>query len=139
MNHPVEKVFPFFSNEKNLETLTPEFLQFKVIGKSTAEMGNNTKIDYQLKLKGVPFKWRSEIQDWIPNKQFVDTQLKGPYSYWHHTHSFESVRGGTLMIDRVLYRMPLGTAGEFATLWQVKRDLSTIFSFRRKKIEELFP
>ena len=132
-------MFSFFSNEKNLETLTPDFLEFKVIGKSTPEIGNNTKIDYRLKLKGIPFKWQSEIKDWIPDKQFVDTQIKGPYRYWHHTHSFESVREGTLMIDRVLYQMPMGTVGEFATLWQVKRDLNTIFSYRRKKIEELFP
>ena len=32
---PVEKVFPFFADEKNLEILTPPFLHFHVLGKST--------------------------------------------------------------------------------------------------------
>ena len=105
---PVDEVFRFFSSEKNLETLTPPFLGFQVIGMNTPEIGEGTLIDYRLKVHGIPMRWRTRIENWTPGKRFVDTQLKGPYSLWHHTHEFESENGGTRMKDRVLFRLPMG-------------------------------
>lgn len=136
--HPVEKVFSFFSDEKNLEILTPPWLQFKVLQKSTPQIEEGTLIDYRLKLKNIPFKWQSKIIDWVPNEKFVDTQTKGPYQYWHHTHTFEPLRNGTLMVDRILYRVPLKAFGDLLTSHQVSKDIKKIFQYRKEKIEEIF-
>jgi ligand-binding SRPBCC domain-containing protein len=133
-----EKVFPYFCSEKNLEELTPPFLNFRVIGKSTSDMRLGTLIDYRLSLHGIPMKWRTEIEKWVPGKSFVDNQLSGPYAKWHHTHDFVPLAGGTLVKDRVLYKLPLGFFGETFAGWKVARDVATIFSYRRKKIIELF-
>ena len=84
----LDKVWNFFSDEKNLEILTPEFLNFQVLGKSTPEIQKGTLIDYKLKLRGLPLKWQTEICEWKPKTLFVDRQLKGPYKLWHHTHKF---------------------------------------------------
>ncbi|HRK06846.1 MAG TPA: TIGR01777 family oxidoreductase [Pseudobdellovibrionaceae bacterium] len=132
-----EEIFPFFCDEKNLETLTPPFLNFSVIGKSTPEIGQGTLIDYRLSLHGLPLKWRTRIEEWAPGVKFVDTQLRGPYSLWHHTHEFEPLAGGTLMRDRVLYRLPLGFMGDWGGGWKVARDVRQIFAYRRKKVDEL--
>lgn len=134
----VSEVFSFFSDEKNLELLTPEFLNFHVLKKSTAEIQEGTLIDYKLRLKGLPMKWQTKIENWQPNKKFVDTQLKGPYKLWHHTHEFEEVAGGTLIRDRVLYQLPLGRLGQLAAGPMVNADVTKIFSFRRKVITELY-
>jgi uncharacterized protein (TIGR01777 family) len=107
-----EEIFPFYSDEKNLEALTPPFLKFKVLGKSTEAMRSGTLINYRLSLHGLPFKWQTEIQDWEPNKRFVDEQLKGPYKKWHHVHDFIPLGGGTLIRDRVTYKLPLGFLGD---------------------------
>lgn len=133
-----EKVWPYFCDEKNLEELTPPLLSFRVLGKSTDEIQEGTLIDYRLSLNGIPFGWKTRIEDWVPNKRFVDTQLKGPYSLWHHTHDFIPLAGGTLLRDRVLYRMPLGVLGSLAAGWKVVRDVETIFRYRRKVIHEKF-
>jgi uncharacterized protein (TIGR01777 family) len=129
----VEEVFPFFSDEKNLELLTPEILNFKVLKKSTPTIEEGTLIDYRLAIHGVPARWRTKILDWEPNVRFVDTQLKGPYKLWHHTHEFEALGGGTLMRDRVLYKLPMWPLGE-AGLPLVKSDVRKIFDFRRSYI-----
>jgi uncharacterized protein len=136
VNAPVEQVFKFFSNEKNLERLTPENLHFHVLKKSTEQMMAGTLIDYDLKIHGVPVSWRTKIDEWQPPHRFVDTQLWGPYSLWRHTHTFESLAGGTLMKDSVQYSLPGGGLGRAAGLWYVKRDVEKIFSFRRQKINE---
>lgn len=136
---PMDELFAFFSDEKNLEKITPQFLNFKVLAKNTAQIEEGTLIDYQLKLHGVPFRWKTKILDWNPPKSFVDVQLKGPYQLWHHTHTFEPLAGGTLMSDRVRYRLPLGGLGELVAGKKVDNDVKTIFGYRRKVIASEFP
>ncbi|MBN8541960.1 MAG: TIGR01777 family oxidoreductase [Deltaproteobacteria bacterium] len=134
----VDKVWPYFCDEKNLEELTPPLLSFQVLGKSTDRMQEGTLIDYRLSLNGIPFSWQTRIEDWVPGKRFVDNQLKGPYSLWHHTHEFLPMAGGTLLRDRVFYRLPMGILGNVAAGWKVVRDVDTIFKYRRKVIHEKF-
>lgn len=135
---PLDKVFEFFSSAHNLEELTPPFLNFKVLESSTKEIEQGTLIDYKLALHGVPLKWRTLIESWDPPRSFVDTQLSGPYTKWHHTHTFEKLGHGTLLRDRVVFKLPLGLAGDLAASWKVVGDVKTIFDFRHKKILELF-
>ncbi len=138
INAPIEKVFDFFSRAENLEVITPPLLNFKVLQKSTEEVQQGTLIDYKLKIHGIPTKWRTLIDEWHPTSRFVDTQLKGPYKKWHHTHTFERLANGTLMKDRVHYKLPMGFLGRTFGLWLVKKDVDNIFSYREKKIRELF-
>jgi uncharacterized protein (TIGR01777 family) len=131
-----EDNFPFFSAAENLEKITPPWLNFRITKKSSDEMKSGLLIDYRLRIKGMPVSWRTRIEDWDPPRKFVDTQLKGPYRIWHHTHSFEPLAGGTLMTDRVIYKMYVWPLGDVA-LPMVKNDVKTIFAFRRKTLEKL--
>lgn len=135
---PVDVVFEFFSSEANLEKISPPWLQFHVVGKSTPHMQVGTLIDYKLKINGVPMKWRTAIEVWEPGKRFVDSQLHGPYKRWLHTHTFSSENGGTRMNDSVLYQLPLGRLGDLAAGWKVRRQVRGIFAYRRQVIEKLF-
>lgn len=132
-----EEIFPFFCDETNLERLTPGFLNFHVVKKSTPTIQDGTLIDYKLRVRGLPMRWRSRIEDWRPFERFVDTQLKGPYSKWHHTHEFIPFAGGTLMRDRVRYKVPLGSLGQLIMGPLIKSDVTSIFTFRRKAIRDL--
>jgi ligand-binding SRPBCC domain-containing protein len=136
---PVEELYPFFCDEKNLEAITPQQLQFKVLGKTTDSIQNGTRIHYKLKLHGiVPLKWETLILDWDPPHKFVDTQLSGPYHTWHHTHSFEPLGGGTLMTDRVKYQLNFGILGRLIQLIYVQWDVNKIFRHRFDVIQERF-
>jgi ligand-binding SRPBCC domain-containing protein len=128
---PREEVFPFFAEARNLEQLTPPFLKFEVLTPAPIVMRSGLIIDYRLKVHGVPIRWKTEILDWEPPHRFVDTQLKGPYKLWHHTHTFEERDGGTLCRDVVLY-WPLG--GALMNWLFVRRDVEQIFEFRRKTL-----
>ncbi len=131
-------VFPFYCDEKNLESLTPPFLKFHVQGKSTKEIEEGTLINYTLSLHGVPFKWQTRIESWQPESRFVDTQLKGPYQRWYHVHDFIPLGGGTLIRDRVSYKLPLGVLGATLAGWKVTGDVEKIFAHRRKVIDQHF-
>ncbi len=136
--HPPEAIWPYFCDERNLEELTPEFLEFKVLGKSTPEIGEGTTIDYRLRLNGIPLGWQSRIENWEPARGFVDTQVRGPYAYWRHTHEFIPLADGTLMRDVVRYRLPFGWLGSVAAGWKVESQVDQIFSYRSARIAERF-
>jgi ligand-binding SRPBCC domain-containing protein len=133
---PRGEVFPFFADAHNLETLTPPWLKFEVLTPPPIVMRPGLLIDYRITVHHLPIRWRTEIIEWNPPTSFVDTQLKGPYSLWHHTHTFEEREGGTLCRDRVRYR-PIG--GALINWLFVRRDVEKIFQYRQQRLRELFP
>jgi uncharacterized protein len=138
LERPVPEVFLFFSRETNLELLTPPWLKFRVVRVSSPQISSGTLIDYRLRIHGLPVRWRTRIEEWVPNQKFVDTQILGPYRYWHHTHTFEEVDGGTLMKDRVVYQVPLGILGRVALGRKIKGEIQAIFNYRSRKIAGIF-
>lgn len=137
---PRSQVFDFFSDAYNLEKITPKLLNFKILKVSTESLQTGTLIDYKLKVHGVPINWKTEILNWNPPFVFVDNQTMGPYQLWHHTHQFEETQfaagTGTLMIDRVKYRLPMGFLGRLTAGSFVQSDVEKIFAFRREFIAE---
>ena len=134
--HPLERVFEFFAEARNLERLTPPLLGFEVVGSEPVEMRAGALIQYRLRLHGLPVDWLTRIDEWEPGVRFVDQQLAGPYRLWHHTHEFEERDGSTLMRDTVRYALPLWPLGELA-MPLVRRDLQKIFDYRRDNVAPL--
>ena len=118
-----KEVFSFFSAAENLEAITPPWLNFRILGKSTPEIRENTLIDYKLRIHGVPVRWRTKISKWNPESSFVDEQLKGPYKKWHHLHRFEEVPGGTYILDEVTYRIPGSWIGRALLYWWIRKEI----------------
>jgi ligand-binding SRPBCC domain-containing protein len=134
---PIDQVFDFYGDARNLERITPPWLGFEVTTAGPIEMGVGTLIEYRLRLHRVPVRWRTRIEAWEPPGRFVDVQVKGPYSLWEHTHEFEEDGPGvTIIRDRVRYAIPFGPLGELAERVLVRRDLRQIFDYREKAVEQ---
>lgn len=134
---PLSEVFPFFSDAKNLEAITPAFLQFKILTPGPIPMQAGTLIDYRIRLLGMPMFWRTKIETFEPPLRFSDTQVRGPYRLWHHTHEFLETADGTLMTDHVRYQMPFGPLGTLVHALWTRRTLERIFDYRFQKVAEL--
>jgi ligand-binding SRPBCC domain-containing protein len=134
---PPARAFDFYGDALNLEPLTPPWLHFEVTTPMPIEMGAGTLLDYRLRLHGVPIRWRTRIDVWEPPHRFVDSQVRGPYALWEHTHTFEPAGdGGTLIRDRVRYAIPYGPLGGLADALFVRRDLARIFDYRQQAVAE---
>ncbi|HVE16862.1 MAG TPA: SRPBCC family protein [Chthoniobacterales bacterium] len=136
---PRDEVFAFFSDAGNLMRLTPPSLGFEILTPAPIPMRDGTLIDYRIRLRGFPMRWRTRINRWRPPFEFEDEQLSGPYRIWIHRHSFaDGPDGTTLMDDEVRYALPLPPFGEIALPF-VRAEIRGIFAFREKTIREIFP
>jgi ligand-binding SRPBCC domain-containing protein len=129
-----EEVFPFFSEAANLDAITPAWLEFRVVTPSPVTIRPGALIDYRLRVRGLPIRWRTRINVWEPPTRFVDEQLRGPYRLWVHEHTFLPRDGGTLVRDHVRYAVPL----DFLLHRIVRADVEKIFRFRAKALQERF-
>ncbi len=138
IQHPRDEVFEFFADAGNLERITPPELNFHIITPQPIDIKKGALIDYTLKLRGIPITWKTEITQWNPPFDFIDSALKSPYKQWIHLHTFEAGENGeTIMKDIVRYRLPFEPLGDLAH-WYVKKELKYIFDYRYKVIEEIF-
>ncbi len=134
---PFAEVFEFFQDPRNLERITPPWLNFKILNPEQVVMRKGELIDYVIRWMGVPLKWRTRIADYAPPTMFIDEQIRGPYSLWHHTHTFEETASGVRILDQVDYRLPLGLLGTIAHAVMVKSQLLQIFRYRQAVIAKI--
>lgn len=130
----LDETFAFFADAWNLEAITPPWLRFRIATPRPIPMAAGTLIDYRLRLWGVPVKWRTRIETWKPPVRFVDMQLRGPYRWWWHEHTFEPHPQGTLMRDRVEFRAAFDA---LATPLFVRRSVEQIFDYRVGAIDRM--
>ncbi len=135
---PLDEVFSFFCDARNLEELTPPWLGFRILTAGPISLAAGATIRYRLAWHGLPVTWTTQIRRWDPPFRFIDAQLRGPYQLWHHTHRFEAHAGGTRMTDVVRYRLRFGVIGRAVHALKVRRDVERIFDYRSERIGERF-
>jgi ligand-binding SRPBCC domain-containing protein len=132
---PLDEVFAFFADPLNLDRLTPPDMKFQLVTPQPIEMKPGVMLDYTLRVRGIPIRWRSEIPVWEPGVMFVDKQVRGPYRRWEHRHLFFAENDGTRIRDEIAYSVPLGGPIHWLI---VKPDLLRVFRYRLEKMAELF-
>ena len=135
---PLDDVFEFFSDARNLEVLTPAWLNFKILTRTPITIAVGTRIQYRLSWHGIPMRWTTGFTRWNPPHDFEDVQLSGPYKLWRHNHLFQALNGGTQMTDIVDYALPFGLLGRIAHALQVRRNVERIFDYRYDQIQRMF-
>lgn len=139
INSPIEDVWNFISDPRNLKKITPEYMGFDIQSNDLpAEMYPGMIISYKVSpLLGIKMKWVTEITHVKDNSYFVDEQRVGPYKIWHHQHILEATEVGTLMTDIVSYKPPFGFFGNLAN-GMIKKKLNEIFDFRTEVLGQKF-
>ena len=135
LEQPLAEVFSFFSDAHNLAKITPPWLRFEVLTPASIEMSPGTRIDYRLKLRGIPLRWQSEITEWNPPYAFVDEQRRGPYRLWRHTHTFTETAEGVVVEDSVKYAV---WGNQLIDKFVIRPDIEKIFAYRSEQLDKIF-
>lgn len=134
-----DEAWAFFSSPRNLEEMTPPEMGFCIVSLPSETLYEGEIIEYSVRVApGIWIPWISEIKALETGESFVDDQISGPFQFWHHRHTFESVEGGTVARDLIHYAVGFGPLGELARHLMVKRQLESMFRHRRATLEKKF-
>jgi ligand-binding SRPBCC domain-containing protein len=141
VNAPLEEVWDFFTDPRNLQKITPSDMGFRhKYEPDASKVYRGMILVYTVSpLLGIPLEWVTVISEVNPLVRFVDDQVRGPFALWHHIHEFESRGERTLVRDLLYYAMPFGPIGKAAHGLTVKKRTEKIFEYRRKALREIFP
>ena len=135
----VDEAWQFLSNAKNLKTITPDYMGFDIISGADKPIYAGQIIQYTATpVLGIKTHWVTEITHVENESYFVDEQRFGPYSLWHHKHFIREIEGGVEMEDIIDYKIPFGFLGRLMHPILVKPKLVEIFTYRNRKLKELF-
>ncbi len=135
----VSDVWQFFSQPRNLNQITPDEMNFRIVSVSLeGDAYPGQMIEYRVRVfPGFRLKWLTEITHVRSEVSFVDEQRIGPYAIWHHQHHFEPTEEGVNMTDIVTYKLPFGILGRiFHPL--ISSKLNRIFDYRTMAIQQIF-
>jgi ligand-binding SRPBCC domain-containing protein len=128
----------FIKNPENLNAITPDDMEFRIISDVPETMYNGLTIAYKVKIPYLGVRdWLSEIKHIRLPYAFVDEQRIGPYKLWYHYHEIKKVEGGVEIIDDVKYQLPYGIFGRLAHALFVRKTLEKIFEYRNMKFKEM--
>ena len=136
---PIETLWKFVQNPKNLDSITPPDLKFLIVNEVPEIMFDGLIIEYHIT---VPLfgkqQWVTEIKHIEENRSFVDEQRLGPYRFWYHYHLLTQVESGTKMLDQVYYQLPYGPLGKVLRFLMIKKTLTRIFDYRKETLASMF-
>ncbi len=133
------EAWKFFSRPENLSEITPPEMGFGITSGNLEQMYEGQIISYKINLfPGFKSSWVTEITKVMNLEYFIDEQRFGPYKMWHHEHRFFKTESGTLMKDKVTYKIPFGFLGTIIHQLFFKRKLINIFTYRMHKLEDIF-
>ena len=139
LNTDLKSIWEFASSPKNLKKITPDYMLFNITSNNKDKIYPGMIISYNVApILNIKLNWVTEITQVFENKYFIDEQRIGPYSLWHHQHLFELEDDKVKMTDIVTYKPPFGLLGRIANSLFIKKQLESIFEFRRNKMNQIF-
>jgi ligand-binding SRPBCC domain-containing protein len=155
---PVEQVFAFFADPRNMPRLMPPELGTRIeelrLMPAPAQSSGSDKAnlsggevagegsEMRISFRPVPFlplrvRWLARITEFEWNSHFKDEQVRGPFAVFRHRHgTLDATRNGqagTLVTDEIDYALPFGTLGRLVSPL-VRRQLQRSFAQRQERL-----
>ncbi len=129
-----EEAFAWHERPGALERMIPPWEEAEVIEKK-GSIKDGDKVTLRTKLGPISLLFSAQHQNYVKNQQFEDIQVKGPFSYWKHTHIFESIDSSkSKLIDHVEYKLPLGFLSPLFNFSFMEEKLNKLFAYRHRTL-----
>jgi len=132
LNVSAQNTFRWHSRFGALERLSPPWAPLRVV-KKTGGIEPGARVVLKMPLPPLPLKvkWIAEHTDYEEDSMFRDRQIKGPFSFWEHTHRFiPDGLNRCFLEDQVKYALPLHPVSTFCFRPLIKNELERIFTYR---------
>lgn len=135
-----QEAFQWHKREQAFKRLQPPWVNatFKHIAGSGIQ--NEAVVTIETKVLFFTSRLTVKHHHYIENKQFCDTQIKGPLAYWDHHHLFiEESPSSFQMKDEINYCLPFGKIGEALFGQYVNKELERLFRYRHQILKHDLP
>ncbi|MCH2204932.1 MAG: TIGR01777 family oxidoreductase [Lentisphaerales bacterium] len=127
-----EKLANWHNSPAAFGRIQPPWESAKILKKAKS-IADNLEEHVQIKLGPLKKRWIARYHDVVPNEQFCDVQVEGPFDYWDHKHVFKSIdRDTSELVDDVTYKEPLGLVGRFLGGRVIQNKLNRMFKYRHE-------
>jgi uncharacterized protein (TIGR01777 family) len=127
-----EKVFDWHMRDGAFERLSPPWESVSLEDPGTGVTEGSRRV-VATRMGPLSSRWVMRHEDVRPGRQFVDVMERGPFSEWHHTHSFiDSGPGESILEDRIRFRLPWGAIGNAVAGAYVEKQLTRLFGYRHR-------
>ena len=131
VNAPAEELGAWHHRRGAFRRLLPPWERVKVV-EEMAQLKPGARMTVKTRLAPLVWStWVAEIRSAVPDGDFADVQVKGPFAEWTHAHRFIAKGAEKSQLNDVVeYRLPLGPVGKFFGGWYVRRQLESMFRYR---------
>ena len=134
---PIEAVFDFHLDEKNLALISPPWMKTKLIHQSGSGLGKIIEMQV-MQYNVFPSHWVVRIEEYDRPVRLADLMLSGPMKYFRHERTFSQPCASlTEMKDHLEYEAPFGIIGKIADSISIKKMMQQMFEYRHAKTKEI--
>ena len=134
---PIEEVFLFHTDVRNLIKITPSFIKVNVLHADPPGLGQQVSLHIR-QFGVIPLNMLMEFFMYEYPTCLADKQIKGPFSSMIQYRYFEDVGGGyTRMKDVFEFSLPLGILGRLAYSLIVKKMIESMFIYRQNMTKKI--
>lgn len=134
---PIEEVFLFHTDVRNLIKITPSFIKVRVEHADPAGLGQRVHLHVR-QFGLLPMRMHMEFFLYEYPSCLADRQIKGPFKKMIQYRYFEDMGGGyTRMRDVFEYELPLGVLGKLAHSLFIGTMIAKMFTHRQNMTKQL--
>lgn len=135
---PATAVFDWHEQPESFRKLIPPWASVEVLRRDES-IRDGALTELQMKIGPYRGTWLLEHRDYQQGKQFSDVQVRGPFSFWKHTHRVEPAGDDECYLeDHIEYKLPAGPLGKLIGNYFIRDKLQQLFDFRHQVIHEEF-
>jgi uncharacterized protein (TIGR01777 family) len=129
---PVEEAFAWHRRPGAFERLSPPWERIDVLERSGG-IEDGARVVLRVRSGPLRMRWVTVHRDYVPDRQFVDEQVEGPFTHWVHTHRFDPLGPeAAVATDRVEFAPPFGTLGAASGMWVARPRIERMLAYRHR-------
>ncbi len=134
LNCSPQELYNWHTRPGALERLLPPWEKTEIL-KRTGTIEPGAEVKMKMKFGPIPVSFHAKHIQAVPGEMFLDTQIKGPFAKWSHSHFFEQRNHATALLDKVVYRLPFhGVLPQFICRF-VEKNLQRMFTYRTEQLK----
>ena len=134
---PIEAVFDFHTDTKNLGLISPPWMKTKLIRESGEGLGKIIEMQV-IQYNVFPSHWLVRIEEYDRPVRLTDLVLSGPMKYFRHSRTFSQPCASLTEIkDHLEYEVPFGIIGKIADKISIRKMMEQMFEYRHKMTKEI--